>query len=67
MPTYDLKCQDCGERFERFLRRLIRAEDRICPRCGSGRVSAGPGGGFVSLGRSSRSAGGGDACAGGFT
>ena len=52
MPTYDLKCQDCGERFERFLMRIIRDEDRVCPTCGSVRVSTGPGGGVVSFGRS---------------
>lgn len=52
MPTYDLKCQDCGERFERFLMRIIRDEDRVCPRCGSASVTTGPGGGSVSFGRS---------------
>jgi putative FmdB family regulatory protein len=52
LPTYDLKCQDCDERFERFLMRIIREEDRVCPRCGSERVTAGPGGGVISIGRS---------------
>jgi putative FmdB family regulatory protein len=55
LPTYDLKCQDCGERFERFLLRLIRDEDRVCSCCGSTRVTTGPGGGVVSFARSGRS------------
>ena len=35
MPTYDLTCEECGERFERFLTRMLRDEDRVCPPCGS--------------------------------
>ena len=66
MPTYDLKCQDCGERFERFLRRLIRAEDRVCPCCGSTHVTTGLGGGVISFARVGRNDSG--ACgSGGFT
>lgn len=48
MPTYDLTCQDCGERFERFLPRLIRDADRVCVYCGSSKVVTGVGGGFLS-------------------
>lgn len=51
MPTYDLKCKDCDERFERFLKRMIRSEDLTCVSCGSNRVSVGPGGGFLAIGR----------------
>ncbi|MDA3935908.1 MAG: zinc ribbon domain-containing protein [Actinomycetota bacterium] len=47
MPTYDLTCQDCGESFERFMMRLIRDEDRVCPGCGSDNVKQGLGGGFL--------------------
>ncbi|MBW6467848.1 MAG: FmdB family zinc ribbon protein [Anaerosomatales bacterium] len=66
MPSYDLKCQDCGTRFERFFMRLIRTEDRVCPSCGSTRVVTGPGGGVVAVARTVRSDSG--ACgSGGFT
>jgi putative FmdB family regulatory protein len=47
MPTYDLTCKACGNRFERFLTRLLRQEDKVCPLCGSQNVSAGVGGGYV--------------------
>ncbi|MBA4370111.1 MAG: hypothetical protein C0418_00840 [Coriobacteriaceae bacterium] len=47
MPTYDLTCDECGERFERFLTRMLREQDRVCPRCGSSKVRPGPGGGFL--------------------
>ena len=47
MPTYELTCRDCGTRFERFLQRLLRDEDRVCPVCGSAEVETGIGGGFV--------------------
>ena len=66
MPTYDLKCQDCGECSERFLMRLIRDEDRVCQSCGSTRVTTGPGGRFLSFGRSGSI--GSETCgSGGFT
>lgn len=38
MPTYDLACGTCGNMFERFIQRLLRDEDRECPRCGGGDV-----------------------------
>lgn len=46
MPTYELTCSDCGHRFDRFLTRLLRADDKVCPRCGSRNVQLGVGGGF---------------------
>jgi putative FmdB family regulatory protein len=48
VPTYELRCEACGSRFERFLLRLLRDEDRVCPTCGSTKVKVGVGGGFVS-------------------
>jgi len=45
MPTYELKCRSCGEVSEKFLARLIRSEDKVCPACGSGDVGQGVGGG----------------------
>jgi len=47
MPTYELHCQECGHEFDRFLMRLLREADRVCPECGSTRVETGVGGGFV--------------------
>ncbi|TDB39690.1 MAG: zinc ribbon domain-containing protein [Actinobacteria bacterium] len=54
VPTYELRCADCGNRFERFLLRLIRESDKVCPVCESQNVSAGVGGGI--LGRTSSEA-----------
>ena len=34
MPTYDLECRGCGERFEFFRPGFLRGEDRGCPECG---------------------------------
>jgi putative FmdB family regulatory protein len=47
MPTYELHCKECGHRFERFLMRLLKDADRVCPACGSTQVAPGVGGGFV--------------------
>ncbi len=47
MPTYDMRCDACGNRFERFLMRMLRDEDRVCPVCGSREVREGIGGGYV--------------------
>ena len=47
MPTYDLECRDCGMRFEKFLTRLLAAQDKVCPSCGSVDVRTGVGGGFL--------------------
>lgn len=35
MPTYDLECRSCGERFEFFRPGFLRDEDRDCPGCGA--------------------------------
>jgi len=47
MPTYELHCVDCGYRFDRFLTRLLREADKVCPKCGSTKVERGVGGGFI--------------------
>jgi putative FmdB family regulatory protein len=47
LPTYELTCKDCGERFDRFVMRLLRDEDKVCPACGSREVKTGLGGGFL--------------------
>lgn len=48
MPTYELECTACRTRFERFLTRVLREEDKVCPACGSTDVKQGIGGGYVS-------------------
>ena len=50
MPTYELKCRECGHPFDRFLTRLLRDEDLVCPECGSTDVQKGVGGGFLKTG-----------------
>lgn len=50
MPTYELRCETCGHRFEVFLTRIIRTEDKVCPVCGSDRVKNGIGGGVLGKG-----------------
>ena len=47
VPTYELRCPECGHEYERFVMRLLRVEDRVCPECGASRVDVGVGGGFV--------------------
>ncbi len=56
MPTYDLTCAVCGHRAEKFVLRIIRDEDCVCPECGAEGMRVGVGGGF--LGAGARSAGG---------
>ncbi len=39
MPIYEYRCNECGEKFEKWLRSMTTAEDVCCPRCGSQRVA----------------------------
>jgi putative FmdB family regulatory protein len=39
MAIYDLKCDDCGKQFEKFVSGFLTEEDKECPRCNSRRVS----------------------------
>ena len=34
MPIYEYKCQDCGNKFEKLVRRATDAEALECPSCG---------------------------------
>lgn len=38
MPTYGLKCTECGKKFELFLLRLLKEKDKVCPSCQSREV-----------------------------
>jgi putative FmdB family regulatory protein len=46
MPFYDLKCDDCGHQFEKFVTGFIKDDDKECPRCYSRKVSQQYSGGF---------------------
>jgi len=34
MPIYEYLCQDCGNKFEKLVRRAADASDTECPSCG---------------------------------
>jgi putative FmdB family regulatory protein len=34
MPIYEYKCQDCGSKFEKLVRRSADADALECPSCG---------------------------------
>jgi putative FmdB family regulatory protein len=34
MPIYEYKCQDCGSKFEKLVRRSSEAAELACPSCG---------------------------------
>jgi putative FmdB family regulatory protein len=34
MPIYEYRCQDCGARFEKLVRRASETSDIECPSCG---------------------------------
>jgi putative FmdB family regulatory protein len=38
MPSYDLKCEDCGRSFEVFIQGFLKEQHKVCPECGSRRV-----------------------------
>jgi putative FmdB family regulatory protein len=67
MPTYDLTCRSCDERFERFVQRLLKDEDKVCPACGSCDVATGFGGGVLGAGTSTSTSDAAACGTGGFT
>jgi len=34
MPIYEYRCEDCGTRFEKLVRRVADAPELECPSCG---------------------------------
>jgi putative FmdB family regulatory protein len=34
MPIYEYRCEDCGNKFEKLVRRMGQAPDGECPSCG---------------------------------
>ncbi|MBE0429768.1 MAG: zinc ribbon domain-containing protein [Thermoleophilia bacterium] len=59
MPIYDLKCDDCGHGFEKFVTGFIRDEEKECPRCNSRNVSQRFSGGSFGIGGSNPGSGSG--------
>ena len=57
MAIYDLKCDDCGHQFEKFVTGFLSDEDKTCPRCDSRKVSQKYNGTF-GIGTSSAGSGG---------
>jgi putative FmdB family regulatory protein len=39
MAIYDLKCDQCGNKFEIFVSGFLKEEDKKCPDCGSREIS----------------------------
>ena len=37
MPIYEYVCQDCGEKYEKFVRSSTAEVKLVCPTCGSER------------------------------
>ncbi|UCC87082.1 MAG: zinc ribbon domain-containing protein [Anaerolineales bacterium] len=35
MPIYEYVCQECGERYEKFVRSSLAKVELKCPKCGS--------------------------------
>lgn len=60
MAFYDLKCDDCGHKFEKFVSGFLKDGDKSCPECGSRKVTRKFAGSF-SIGKLG-SAGTGDGC-----
>lgn len=58
MPIYDLKCDDCGHGFEKFVTGFIKDEEKECPRCYSRSISQRFGGGSFGIGGSKSGNGG---------
>ena len=41
MPIYEYLCQDCGNKFEKLVRRTDDAMEAGCPSCGQKHLQAG--------------------------
>ena len=39
MPIYEYKCESCGDRFEKLVRRADDTEGLACPACGEAHLS----------------------------
>ncbi len=41
MPIYEYQCQECNERFDKFIRSMLAEVEVVCPNCGSEQVNKG--------------------------
>ena len=41
MPIYEYQCEQCGERFDKFVRSMFSEVEVDCPSCGSAQVRKG--------------------------
>jgi len=41
MPIYEYQCQECKERFDKFVRSISAEVEIVCPNCGSKQVRKG--------------------------
>ena len=39
MPIYEYQCEECSERFDKFVRSMLAKVDVECPACGSAQVN----------------------------
>lgn len=39
MPIYEYRCEDCGAKFEKLLRRSADSDTVACPSCGQSRLT----------------------------
>jgi putative FmdB family regulatory protein len=39
MPIYEYRCEDCGTKFEKLIRRDSDVESLVCPKCGERRLA----------------------------
>ena len=39
MPIYEYRCEDCGTKFEKLVRRASDVPDLTCPGCGEKRLT----------------------------
>jgi putative FmdB family regulatory protein len=39
MPIYEYQCEECGNKFEKLVRRAAEAADMGCPSCGQKHVT----------------------------
>ncbi|GBE57740.1 zinc ribbon domain protein [bacterium BMS3Abin01] len=39
MAIYDLKCDECEHQFEKYVSGFLSEDDKICPECGSHKIS----------------------------
>ena len=71
MPIYEYRCQDCGRKFEKFLRSSSNEDAVECPHCHSTRVHKGFStfgmGGFSTRGSGLRSSAPAPSCSTGST